>query len=69
MKKVTQQSLILSKMAQFEMLKENQCYIELGAGKGGLTERIAQSHNESKFIIIDRATSRVKKRANFEMRF
>ena len=56
-------------MAKFEMLKENQCYIELGAGKGGLTERIAQSLDHCKFVIIDRATSRVKKERTLKCDF
>lgn len=64
LREVKQQSFILNRMDKFDLLKRDTCYIELGAGKGGLTERIAQSTSfghECSFVIIDRATTRVKK--------
>ena len=61
-----QQSYILEKMNQKDLLKDNRCYIELGAGKGGLTERLNHYYTNLDFVIIDRATSRVKKERKIE---
>lgn len=69
LREARQQSYILRKMNDFELLLENHCYIELGAGKGGLTERIAYSVSNCKFVIIDRATSRVKKERTLKSDF
>merc|ERR1711892_101520 len=72
LREVRQQSAILSRMDKFDLLKRGHCYIELGAGKGGLTERIAQApfgQDGCSFIIIDRATTRVKKERTLKCDF
>ena len=61
-----QQSYILEKMNQKDLLKDDRCYIELGAGKGGLTERLNHYYKNLDFVIVDRATSRVKKERKIE---
>ena len=61
-----QQSYILQKMNQKDLLKDDRCYIELGAGKGGLTERLNHYYKKLDFVIVDRATSRVKKERKIE---
>merc|ERR1711917_123988 len=61
-----QQSYILEKMYQKDLLKDDRCYIELGAGKGGLTERLNHYYKNLDFVIVDRATSRVKKERKIE---
>ena len=38
LKHATQQSFILQAMKNVGLLVDNRCYIELGAGQGGLTE-------------------------------
>ena len=50
------------------LLTNSRCYIELGAGKGGLTERINGTDHlrDIEFVIIDRATSRIKKERKVE---
>lgn len=61
LKHVLQQSALLQKLHERHLLRNDLCYIELGAGKGGLTEKIAEQYTKSTFVIVDRATVRQKK--------
>ena len=61
LKHFTQQAALLQKLNESNLLQNNICYIELGAGKGGLTERIAEHYPNATFVLVDRATVRQKK--------
>ena len=61
-----QQAALLEALKKHELLKEKYCYIELGAGKGGLTEKIAEIYKNAKFVIVDRAPVKQKKEKQFQ---
>ena len=61
LKHLSQQSSLLSALDERNLLRSNLCYIELGAGKAGLSEKIAEHVKDASFVIVDRATVRQKK--------
>ena len=65
LKHLRQQAALLEQLSARHLLSDNFCYVELGAGKGGLSEKIGERFQKSNFILIDRATVRQKKENQF----
>ena len=65
LKHLRQQASLLEQLSVRQLLSDDFCYVELGAGKGGLSEKIGERFKKSNFILIDRATVRQKKENQF----
>ncbi|KAI0224956.1 tRNA:m(4)X modification enzyme TRM13 [Lamellibrachia satsuma] len=63
-KHIQQQASLISHMARLGLLTDHRCFIEFGAGKGGLSHWVQQAASDcsdTQYLLIDRGNNRYKK--------